>query len=71
MGAYVCNLRGLLRADEHLYIWLNLVGSVFLVVNTVYHSAFSSTVESGVWALFALLALTQRKKQPTVANELI
>jgi hypothetical protein len=68
VGAYVCNLRGYLGADKPLYIWLNLLGSIFLVANTLFHNAFSSTAESGIWALFALLALLQRKRQPVMAS---
>jgi uncharacterized membrane protein len=67
VGAYVSNLYGYLSAEKPLYVWLNLVGSVCLVANTLYHSAFSSMAESTIWAFFALVTLLHRRKQPVTA----
>ena len=39
------------------YQLLNIVGSVFLVINTYYYGAIPSTIVNIVWAIIALFAI--------------
>lgn len=39
------------------YQLLNIVGSVFLVINTYYYGAIPSTIVNIVWAVIALFAI--------------
>ena len=39
------------------YQWLNLTGSIFLLINTMYYGAFPSTFLNLVWGAIALVAL--------------
>ncbi len=46
-----------LRGDSWFYQGLNLVGSVFLIINTLHYRALPSAFVNLVWSLIALLAL--------------
>lgn len=66
VGAYASNIYGRLRADALLYIWANIIGGCFFVVNTIYHHAYPSAVVNVIWVIIALNAVTKkmiRKKQ--------
>jgi purine-cytosine permease-like protein len=63
VGAYVFNLRGTLSAKDPRYIWCNLVGGIFFVVNTYYHGAYQSAFVNVVWVIIALTALIQKPKK--------
>jgi hypothetical protein len=45
-----------LRADSGHYQLLNVVGSCFLIVNTVYYRAYPSALVNLIWIIIALLA---------------
>jgi hypothetical protein len=45
------------EGDSLFYQLLNIVGSVFLVVNTYYWRAFPSTLVNVVWAIIAVFAI--------------
>lgn len=59
--AYFLNMRGKLRSDARTYIWLNLAGSLFLVMHTYIHGAIPSMVVNIVWAMVAIPALLRKK----------
>ncbi len=46
------------RSTSLLYQILNLTGSLFLIVNTVYYRAFPSAFLNIVWFIIAVWALT-------------
>lgn len=65
VGAYFLNIRGKLSAQSALYIWSNLVGGLFFIVNTIYHGAYPSAMVNVVWVIIAvvsLLALGKKEK---------
>lgn len=62
VGAYALNTYGKIRSDAHLYHWLNIVGSICLVINTYYHNAIPSTVVNAIWIVIALVALLRKKR---------
>lgn len=61
--AYVMVSTNRLRGDSAAYQLLNLVGGVFLVINTIYWSAYPSTFVNLVWIGIALFAIARAKKK--------
>jgi hypothetical protein len=54
-----------LTAASRLYQWLNISGSICLIVNTIFYSAYPSTFVNIVWlfiAIFALINIFRSKK---------
>ena len=54
--AYTLNIFGKLSAHSPTYHWLNIVGSLGLATNTVYHHALPSSVVNVIWIAIALTA---------------
>ena len=46
-----------ITAKSKLYQWLNVVGSIFLIINTFFYSAYPSTFVNIVWLFIAIFAL--------------
>ncbi|KAB7732881.1 hypothetical protein F5984_02725 [Rudanella paleaurantiibacter] len=61
VGSYALNLRGTLAASDPRYIWSNIVGGLFFVVNTVHHGAYPSALVNVVWVIIAFAALLRKK----------
>ncbi len=57
VGAYFLNIRGKWSAQSAKYIWCNLVGGAFFIVNTAYHGAYPSAIVNVVWVIIAMLSL--------------
>jgi hypothetical protein len=60
VGAYASNIYGRLQADSLLYIWANIIGGCFFVVNTIFHHAYPSAVVNVVWVIIALNAVAKK-----------
>jgi hypothetical protein len=60
VGAYFLNIRGRLAASDLRYVWANLIGGLFFVVNTWYHGAYPSALVNVVWVLIALFSLAKK-----------
>jgi hypothetical protein len=60
LGAYYLNIRGKVTAGSPLYIWCNLLGGLFFIVNTVWHGAYPSAALNVVWVLIAVAALLRK-----------
>jgi hypothetical protein len=56
LGAYACVSFQRLRADGGLYQLLNALGSLLLVVNTLYYHAFPSAFVNVIWIGIAVAA---------------
>ena len=56
LGAYACVSFKRLRADSVAYQIVNGLGSLFLIVNTVYYHAFPSAFVNLVWICIAIAA---------------
>lgn len=39
------------KHDDLLYILLNIIGAIFLTINTLYHRAYPSVVTNLIWAM--------------------
>jgi hypothetical protein len=60
VGAYFLNIRGQLASSDPRYVWANLIGGLFFVINTWYHSAYPSALVNVVWVLIALFSLLKK-----------
>jgi hypothetical protein len=69
VAAYILNIRGKLQARSAVYIWLNIVGSIFLIGYTFYLKAYPNTVVNLIWVIVAAYSLIkvylQNKKNKT------
>jgi predicted membrane protein len=66
--AYAMNIFKKMSADSFSYYLLNIMGSVFLIVNTFYHHAIPSVAVNIIWVLIALSALLKKKDISHRAN---
>jgi hypothetical protein len=46
-----------LTAKSKLYQWLNIIGSLCLIINTIFYNAYPSTFVNIVWLAIAVFAL--------------
>lgn len=67
VGAYALNSYQVIKPTSAIYQWMNLLGGIFLTVNTVYYTAYPSTFINLVWIVVAVIALIRiqltRKKE--------
>lgn len=61
VGCYFFNIRGKLLASAPIYVWGNLIGGVFFIINTYYHAAYPSMMVNVVWVIIAVAALMKKK----------
>jgi hypothetical protein len=62
VGAYALNIRGKLPSNAPAYVWANLVGGAFFVVNTIFHGAYPSAVVNVIWVFIAIDTLLRQKQ---------
>ena len=62
LGTYYLNMTHKLSATSPVYVWGNLIGGLFFVINTYYHRAFPSMILNIVWMLIAAISLLKAKK---------
>ncbi|MBB3839408.1 hypothetical protein FHS57_003414 [Runella defluvii] len=61
VGAYALNISGKLQATTKAYLWANLVGSAFLIVNTLTYGAIPSAMVNIIWVGIALWGMFKRE----------
>jgi hypothetical protein len=61
--AYALNINRRLNPDSATYYFLNIAGSSFLIINTIYHHAIPSAVVNVVWVLIALVAIVNKGRR--------
>ena len=61
--AYALNIYKRLNSDSIAYYFLNIAGSSFLIINTLYHHAIPSTMVNVVWVLIAIAAILNKSRQ--------
>jgi membrane protein insertase Oxa1/YidC/SpoIIIJ len=54
VGSYGLNLWGKLKANSPLYVWANIIGGLFFVLNTYYHKAYPSMMVNIIWVVIAI-----------------
>ena len=67
VGAYALNISGKLHATTKAYLWANLVGSAFLIVNTLTHGAIPSAMVNIIWVGIALWGMFKQEKGKPVS----
>jgi hypothetical protein len=60
--AYILLSSGRLQGRSYAYQGLNLLGGIFLVINTIFYGAYPSTFLNFVWAIIAIAALIQGRR---------
>jgi hypothetical protein len=65
IAAYGLNSYQKLKSDSLLFQLLNLTGGIFLIINTIFYSAYPSAFINIVWVVIATIALFNifKKKQ--------
>jgi hypothetical protein len=66
VGAYALNLSGKIEATDLRYIWANIVGAVFFMVNSYSHGAMPSVVVNIIWIGFAINSIIQIRKRKNI-----
>lgn len=51
-----------LEADSTAYQFLNIIGSLFLVANTIFYRAYPSSFVNVIWAGIAVVSIATRKR---------
>ena len=64
VGAYYFNIKGKWQAHHKAYIFCNLIGGFFFILNTVYHKAYPSAMVNVVWVIIAIGAIIKGRKAP-------
>ena len=57
VGSYALNLWGKIEANSKIYVWANIIGGLFFVVNTYFHQAYPSMVVNIIWVIIAVVLL--------------
>ena len=64
--AYVQNSRNKITAQSSSYQFLNILGSIFLIVNTVYYGAYPSSAVNVIWVFIGIIYLIKNRENATV-----
>ncbi len=62
VGSYGLNISGKLSANSKLYVWANIIGGLFFIINTYYHQAYPSMFVNIIWVIIALVMLSRKNK---------
>ena len=60
LGAYALNSLGKISVKSPRYIWANLIGGIFFIINTFYHSAYPSAALNVIWVAIAAVSLLKK-----------
>jgi hypothetical protein len=66
VAAYALNLNGKLEATDMRYIWANIIGAIFFMINSYSHNAMPSVVVNIIWIGFAINSIVQIQKAKKV-----
>ncbi len=61
VGSYGLNITGRLGTDSKWYVWANIFGGLFFVINTYHHQAYPSMVVNMIWVIIAIIMIAKRK----------
>lgn len=59
IAAYALNSYQRMKSDSIYFQLLNLTGAIFLIINTVYYSAYPSAFINVVWVVIASIAIAR------------
>jgi hypothetical protein len=63
VGSYALNISGRLAANSKWYVWANIIGGTFFVINTYFHQAYPSMVVNFIWVIIAFVMIFKEKKK--------
>ncbi len=61
IAAYYLNSKNHLNAQSFIYQFLNVVGSLFLIINTIYFGAYPSAVVNIIWVFIGMYYISKIK----------
>jgi hypothetical protein len=70
LGTYYLNMTNKISATSPVYIWGNLIGGLFFVINLYHHRAYPSMILNIVWVLIALMSLLKAKQSAKTKSRL-
>jgi len=59
VGSYALNLWGKIETNSKTYMWANIIGGLFFVINTYFHQAYPSMFVNIIWVVIALVLLAK------------
>ncbi len=62
VGSYAFNISGRLQTNNKWYVWANIIGGLFFVINTYFHHAYPSMVVNTIWVIIAIVMILKNKK---------
>jgi hypothetical protein len=63
VGSYALNITGRLKANSNWYVWANIIGGLFFVINTYFHQAYPSMFVNIVWVIIAFVMIFRNKNR--------
>lgn len=57
IAAYGLNSYQKIKSDSLLFLFLNLIGGLFLIIYSVYYTAYANTFINVVWVIIAIPAI--------------
>ena len=57
LGTYFATQFKFMQQHGYLYQFLNLIGAVFIMINSYHHSTYANAFLNVIWAIIALVAL--------------
>jgi hypothetical protein len=67
--AYYLNSQNKINAQTIAYQSMNLIGSVLLVINTIYYGAYPSSAVNFIWVFIGIYYLNKIGKERRLAEE--
>jgi len=68
ISGYWLNSKGKLNAQSLSYQLLNLIGSVLLIVNTIYYGAYPSSAVNIIWVFIGIFYIIKIQKKEKIEN---
>ena len=63
VGSYALNITERLKANSKWYVWANIIGGLFFVINTYFHQAYPSMFVNIVWVIIAFVMIFKNKNK--------
>ena len=66
VAAYLLNSKNKINAQSFIYQFLNVMGSVLLIINTIYYGAYPSSAVNVIWVFiggYYLVSIRKKEKK--------
>ncbi len=68
IAGYWLNSKGKLNAQSIGYQSLNVIGSILLIVNTIYYGAYPSSAVNIIWVFIGIFYIIKIQKKEKIEN---